>query len=410
MSVHDAVKIRARHGGLDRTRALPLRFGGAATYPTALQICALLTAYSLLFCAPARTQADDNHDPPDVVAPRSVSLELPPLPPGFVEERVGQVTWAFHESSSRLADNLQVELPSAWRRLTHELGALGVSSKMEVRIARSPEELKALAPAAAPPPRYAVGVAYPAIGLIVLSVVSPDSWFPPDLTAVLTHELSHLALYRAVQGQALPRWFIEGLAVHQAGEQNLQRVQALWEAAVVDEVLPLSSLSAHFPSRPHEVNRAYAQSADLVAHMLRHENDRARLPSLLEHVASGMSFEDAVLAAYHIDLAYLDREWRQALSERFRVLPLVLTGTALWGGIAVLAVVAFIRRRREHHAKLARWAEEEAAHERALQALALQAQQAVREEATRGADVVAALSRESGVPTIEHEGQRYTLH
>jgi len=255
-----------------------------------------------------------------------------------------------------------------------------------------------------------VGVAYPALGLIVLSVVNPESWFPPDLSAVLAHEVSHLALHRAVGGRTLPLWFVEGMAVHQAGEQNLRRLQTLWEAAAVDEVLPLSSLSKHFPRRTHEVNRAYAQSADLVRHLLRNDADRERLPDLLRQVASGSSFEESLLTTYHIDLAYLDREWRQALGERFRVLPLVLTGTALWGGIAVLAVVAFVRRRRDHHEKLARWAEEEAAHERALQALELSRQAALREEALREADVVANLPRDSGIPTIEHEGQRYTLH
>jgi hypothetical protein len=247
--------------------------------------------------------------------------------------------------------------------------------------------------------------------LIVLSVVDPESWLPPNLPQVLTHELSHVALHRAVKGHALPRWFVEGLAVHQAGEQNLARVRTLWEAAAVGEVLPLSALSRNFPSRPHEVNRAYAQSADLVEHLLRDAGDRDRLPALLGQVASGLSFEQAVLGTYKIDLAYLDREWRQALAERFRVLPLVLTGTALWGGIAVLAAVAFVRRRRDHHAKLARWAEEEAAQERALQALELQRQAALREEAAaRESSVVPALPRDSGVPTIEHEGQRYTLH
>jgi hypothetical protein len=379
----------------------------------ALAVRTVLTglALSLGFgsAAPSALRADDKPVPPDVLAPLESTLALPPLPTGFVEETVGPVTWAYHESSADIARQLEAQLPRTWRELTGELGA-PVSSKMTIRIARSPKEMARLAPSAAPPPAYAVGVAYPALGLVILSVVNPETWLPPDLSAVLTHELSHIALHRAVAGRPLPRWFVEGLAVRQAGEQNLARVRTLWEAAIVDEVLPLSALSANFPSRPHEVNRAYAQSADLVEHMLRNENDRARLPILLRHVAAGMAFEEAVLESYHVDLAYLDLEWRQALGERFRVLPLVLTGTALWGGIAVLAAVAFVRRRREHHAKLARWAEEEAAHERAMQALEMQRQAAVREQEARESSVVGPLSTESGVPTIEHDGQRYTLH
>lgn len=357
-----------------------------------------------------RVQAEDTARPPaDVLGSGASSLALPALPRGFIEERVGQVTWAFHPSATDLVQKLERELPGTFRRITRELGNQ-VDSTMVIRIARGPEDMVALTPRGAPPPPYAVGVAYPALGLVVLSVVNPQSWLPPDLSSVMAHELSHIALHRAVAGHALPLWFVEGLAVHQAGEQNLQRVQTLWEAAAVDEVLPLSALSRNFPSRPHEVNRAYAQSADLVEHLLRNNSDRERLPELLRHVASGMSFEESILTAYHIDLAYLDREWRQALGERFRVLPLVLTGTALWGGIAVLAVLAFVRRRRDHHTKLARWAEEEAAHERALQSLELSRQAALREEAAREANVIPNLPRDSGIPTIEHEGQRHTLH
>ncbi|MFT3922718.1 MAG: peptidase MA family metallohydrolase [Myxococcales bacterium] len=379
----------------------------------------VLTSFSCAWLAcvclePRAARAEDNPRPPaDVLGTRVAPLELPALPKSFVEERVGHVRWAYHPSATEVVQKLERELPALYRRITRELGAeeeASSGSEIVIRIARGPEDMRALTPHAAPPPSYAVGVAYPALGLVVLSVVNPQSWLPPDLSSVLTHELSHIALQRAVDGRPLPLWFVEGMAVHQAGEQNLQRVQTLWEAAAVDEVLPLSALSRNFPARAHEVNRAYAQSADLVEHLLRNNSDRERLPELLRRVAEGMSFEDAILTAYHIDLAYLDREWRQALGERFRVLPLVLTGTALWGGIAVLAVLAFVRRRRDHHAKLARWAEEEAAHERALQTLELTRQAALREEVLRESNVVPSLPRDSGIPTIDYEGQRHTLH
>ena len=353
--------------------------------------------------------------PADVVELHGRNVELPPLPPGFLEKRIGSVTWAYHDSDASIARDLQAALGGAWRKVVGELGR-DVSSEMTIRIARGPEDMQKLAPEGSPPPPYAVGVAYPSLGLIILSVVAPESWLPPDLGAVLTHELSHIALHRAVEHHPLPLWFVEGLATQQAGEQRLARVRTLWEAAVAGDVLPLDVVARHFPSRPHQVNLAYAQSADFVRHLLQTTEDRNRLPKLLESVANGMDFERAVLVAYRIDLDYLEREWRQGLGERFRVLPLVLTGTALWGGIALLAIVAFARRRRQHHQKLAHWAQEEAEADEALAALA-------RAPATLHADTSAAseprvlhvyalpaYGREAGVPTIEHEGQRHTLH
>ncbi len=365
----------------------------------------LLYALCALISLAAPTRADDT--PADVID--LAQTDLPALPAGFVQERVGHVSWAYPPTSAEMVAKLQRHFVTSFAAITHELG-VQVDSSMTIRVARGPEEMRALSPPGAPPPEYAVGVAYPALGLVVLSVVNPQGWLPPDLPSVLTHELSHIALHRAVAGQKLPRWFVEGLAVHQAEEQSLVRIRTLWEAAVVDEVLPLAALSENFPRKPHEVNRAYAQSADLVSYMLRTERDRERLPALLRHVAEGSNFDDAVLASYHVDLGYLDREWRQALRERFRVLPLLLTGTVLWGGIALLGVYAFIRRRRDHRAKLARWAEEEAAQERAIQALERERQRALLEEMTRGPQLLGPSQLDPGVPTIEHEGQRHTLH
>jgi hypothetical protein len=359
--------------------------------------------------ASAQAQAEPA-EPADVIGETAADAQLPRLPDGFVEKRIGSVLWAYHGSDAEIARDLQARFGSSYRKIANELGR-DIASAITIRIARGPEDMRRLAPIGSPPPAYAVGVAYPSLGLIIISVVSPDSWLPPDLGAIFTHELSHIALHRAVDGRPLPLWFVEGLATYQAGEHRLTRVRTLWEAAVSGDVLPLEAVSRNFPSRPQAVNLAYAQSADLVRHLLQSSSDPTRLPKLLGAVADGLSFEQAVLTAYHIDLPYLEREWRQSLSERFRVLPLVLTGTALWGGIALLAIVAFVRRRKQHRERLERWAEEEEASDRALAALAAtQMPAAANEPRVLHVYALPPPAREAGVPTVEHEGQRHTLH
>jgi hypothetical protein len=348
--------------------------------------------------------------PVDVDARPSKAATIPEPPKDFVDERVGQVRFRFHPQDEGVARRLQTRLPTALRRVTSELG-IAADQALEIRIARGPREMGVLAPKGSPPPAYAVGVAYPALGLIILSVVDPQSWLPPQLADVLTHELSHIALYRAAGGQPLPLWFVEGLAVHQAGEHRLGRIQVLWEAAVVDEIIPAAALSTRFPSRPNQVNLAYAQSADLVEHLLRGQVDKLRLAELLVQVKAGQSFEQALLSAYHIDLPYLEREWRRSLGERYRVLPMLLTGTVLWGGIALLAIVAFLRRRKDQREKLNRWAEEEAREERArAEALVVPVVSTAPARQETTLFVMAAAGRDSAIPTVEHEGQRHTLH
>ncbi len=317
-----------------------------------------------------------------------------------------------HPSATSIVHDLQSALPELWTRITGDFGTQ-VSEELTVRIARGPRDMIRLAPHGAPPPPYAVGVAYPARGLIILSVVAPGTWLPPDLRGVFAHELSHVALFRAADGRPLPLWFMEGMAVYQAREQNIERIRTLWEASVAGGVLSLEELSRHFPSATHEVNLAYAQSADLVNHLLREHDDREQLAGLLSRVRKGKSFEHALLGAYHVDLAVLEREWRQSLRERFQLWPLLLSGTAIWAAIGVLAVVAFVRRRKQNREKLQRWATEEAAYDRTIQSLEISHTIPVHEPmVTPGpdAEVSTIASQEPGIPTVEHEGQRYTLH
>jgi hypothetical protein len=395
-----------RGASLARVSSFGLAHAGA---PAASVLAFALVLWSSLAPNTARAEAVQ---PRDVHADAHDAAQVPRVPQDFLEERVGRVVLRYHRQDDNIAARLAARLPVSLRKVADELG-ISAQQALEVRIARSPAEMARLAPRLSPPPDYAVGVAYPALGLIILSVVDPQSWLPPNLDHVLTHELSHVLLHRAAGERPLPLWFVEGLAVHQAGEQRLGRIQTLWEAAVTDDVLSTAELSQRFPSRPNQVNLAYAESADLVEHLLRGERDRARLQQLITTVKAGSSFEQALLATYHVDLAYLEREWKRSLGERYRVLPMVLTGTALWGGIAILVVVAFWRRRKDQREKLSRWAEEEALEEaRAQRELA----QAVLVNTGRPAPdaelyvVAAQQQHDSTVPTIEHEGQRYTLH
>jgi hypothetical protein len=76
-------------------------------------------------------------------------------------------------------------------------------------------------------------------------------------------------------------------------------------------------------------------------------------------------------------------------------------------------VIAFWRRRKDQREKLSRWAEEEALEEaRAQRELAQAVLVNTGRPAAEAELYVAAAhqAHDSAVPTIEHEGQRYTLH
>lgn len=377
---------------------------------TELLVAAFVGALLSLFAARASAQTPPE-SAPDVVVARG--LTLPPLPEDHLVERRGEVVWSFPARAMDETHALQATYDEVWPRIVDELGG-EVSPAVEIRLATSPEEMRAVAPIGAPPPAYATGVTYPGLALILISFTAPETWQRPEMNKLLAHELSHLALHRAAASARLPRWFVEGLAVQQSGEHSLPRIQRLGEAVVGGSLIPLSELSARFPSRSHDVSLAYAQSASLVGFMRNDDGRRRKFERLVKELRGGQTFSAALFETYYMTPGDLEREWRTDVSERFTALPLIATGSGVWALAMVLAVAAYVRRRRKHHQTIARWAIEEAA----VRAAALEDATRRAIEAQRWSDAVAAAQtqalftdeREAEVPTVRHAGRDHTVH
>jgi len=280
---------------------------------------------------------------------------------------------------------------------------------LDIRVALNPEQMQGLAPPGSPLPGYADGIAFPAQGLILLTLTEPETWLRPDMRALLRHELSHVALHRAVSGAVLPRWFSEGVAVHQAGESTFTRVKTLWDGTLRGRLMSLEQISVSFPQRHSEVDLAYAQSSDFVGFLLGGADERTRFHALLGGLARHVAFGEAIKQAYHVPLEYLEREWRNTLTQRFGRWPALLMGlTFVWVLGALLLVAAYIRSRRKHKLTLRRWAIEEAPLLQPLAAVPPPPQSphlAVLEDFFEHRS-----SDEPGIPTVVHEGHNHTLH
>ena len=323
-------------------------------------------------------------------------MTLPVPPPGYETTRIGSVTWTFPSAEHDRVEPLIESAAGHWSEISADFG-VAIDDRLVVRVARNPREMRALAPIGYPPPDYATGVAYPAWGVILLTMSAPQTWEPPDLEVVLVHELSHVALYRAVEGHRVPRWFSEGVAIHQSEVRLLPRMQSLLRAAAQRSMLRLRELSDRFPSRPHEVNVAYAQSADIVGFLRRTPNDERRFHRLIASMRAGETFDTALSQAYGWTSVGLEREWRESLRSRYRVLPALLGGTTIWVLAAVLVVVAYRRRRNYHHRKLAEMGRREE----------LEASTTLPPPPPPPSSDVPS---ETGIPRIEHDGESHTLH
>ena len=366
-------------------------------------VAVLLVWLSLMWAGVAGAGEDASGElpPRDVaVVVQPSAARTPPLPDDFEHVDHGWLTIEFPASVRARALDLVTKADEIRTRLAEDT-AQPVLDHVLVRVVRSPQQMAELAPDGAPPLPYAAAMAYPSLRVAILAMQAPDTWEAPDLAELLGHELTHLALSDATAGHHVPRWFDEGLAIQESGEEGFRRTWALWEAAVGRRLLPLDEIDREFPTDRYEVNVAYAESADFVRYLMR-DSDRARFGSLVQRVRAGTSFDRALDDAYGTDLRKLEYEWREDVGHRFSVVPMLTGGGVLWSLIAGLTIAAWVRKRRQAKAKLAQWAREEAEADAARASVVLPTPATSNEEETP--------PRVPSVPVVEHEGRWYTLH
>jgi hypothetical protein len=358
-------------------------------------------------------------------APRSHagSLRMPSIPAGFNSYDGGWITFVYHPSIRERVQPLIEDAAGARTQLTEWLGQ-PVLSEVRVAVARTPGEMTTLAPVNAPYPDYAAGVAYPEIGLVLLTVkpVHPNSQH--ELTEVFRHELAHVALEDAITGHAVPRWFNEGFAVLASGETSFVRMQTLATATMSDNLLPLAQMERTFPADENQANIAYAQAADVVRFLVRRE-EQHRFRGLVSRLRDGESMDAALLNSYGEETATLESEWREDVARRYTFWPVLMSGGIIWVGTLGLFVVGWRKKRRKTAATLARWEREEAAEDELRRRLTLRADTSspnsprvhivlARNESTEEAapSMPPPLTRlpEVEVPKVEHDGQWHTLH
>lgn len=299
-------------------------------------------------------------------APDGRALTIPTRPASYTVERHGAVTVTYPPN---LVGSIRPALANVDRDLASLQTQFGLRAlpPIEIRLVPDPDTMRALAPPEAPPPAYAVGVAYPSLRLTLVSASAPRTWEASDVRRVLRHELSHLLLAVATNNAPLPRWFSEGVAVEQAGEHSWDRFEELARASAFDRLIPFHELDSAFSDRSSRVDLAYAQSADFVGFLLR-KDGHARLGVFSNHLRDGVVFDDGMRRTWGMSLRSAESSWRDEVKNRHLLLPFVLGSSALWVGSAGLLFVAFLRARRRGKRILARWAEDDARADRAAAA------------------------------------------
>jgi hypothetical protein len=352
--------------------------------------------------------------PADQPRATGAELKLPAIPASFNTRASGWIHFAYPPSTRERVEPLIRDADKIRAELAVRLGQQ-VLRKVHVRIARTPGEMSTLAPEGAPYPKYASGVAYSEIGLVLLTLTPVHPNALDDVGEVFRHELAHIALGDAVgDSRRVPHWFNEGLAVHLSGESSLLRLRTLWSATLSGRLIPLERLDANFPADAMAADLAYAESADVVRFLLR-QQERERFPRLIERVHDGQSFATALRDAYGLDFVSLEYEWREEIARKYSFWPVLFSGTIVWLGVLGLFVIAWQKRRRKSQKTLEQWAKDEARVEPGVPGVSVAPRVHIVLPGQQPAEppelpAIANAPIEAEVPKVEHEGQWHTLH
>ncbi len=240
----------------------------------------------------------------------------------------------------------------AERDLAAIAATLGIRSQhqdpIEVRILRGNDRFQDAAPGPHPPAEWTAGLALPHRSLILLKVDARTRFSIHD---IFRHEVSHVILYRAAGGHHLPLWFVEGVAVNQAGERLRERWAQTVESMLGDGPMPLAALRDGFPSGTRQVENAYAQSSAFVRFLIRRWG-WSLLRFVIAEVRRGKPFDLTLERVTGKTLLQLEDAWLQEMENEASWLPLLTGEPLMWVLISLLFVAVFFVHRTRRRAQL----------------------------------------------------------
>jgi hypothetical protein len=170
------------------------------------------------------------------------------------------------------------------------------------------------------------GEAIPGLNEAFISVASNDD---TTLTRDMPHELTHLVFHQmTANGQQVPTWFDEGLAVYNQFYHEQEMKDTFDQALITQSLLPLSSISLGFPADANEAYLAYAQSWQLVSYMYA-TFGKLKMQKFIKNMNNPeLDFNTDLQITLGVDEPHLENQWHLSLNQPATLSPDQLTPTA----------------------------------------------------------------------------------
>ncbi|MCX5753819.1 MAG: hypothetical protein NTW97_09295 [Candidatus Krumholzibacteria bacterium] len=181
---------------------------------------------------------------------------------------------------------------------------------------------------------------------------------PSRFSIVVRHELSHLLLAQRVGGASMPTWFVEGLAMMQAGEWTLSDEWRFMTTAGRRDLPYLEELRGPFSRSADRAALSYGMSYFAVRKLLA---DRpGSLMTLTAFIRDTGDFESGFESTFGQTVYDFAGRLYVDIDRRYKTAGAILNAAPYWTGAAFLFVAVYLVKRARNRRKLERWEEEEA--------------------------------------------------
>ncbi len=233
--------------------------------------------------------------------------------------------------------------------------SIGFRQSLRVRIFLPPTEEKFALLTEGKIPDWGVGCAFPQQRTIVLRASSKGK---VDLEELVVHELSHVLLDQATGGARLPRWFNEGVAMWQSRQWRWGQDFTMNKAVFLHQLIPLSQIDNMLLFSSSRAQLAYTESFLALIYLFQ-LGGREALQKLVQQMASGKRFSQALFEVYGCSEKEFATEWEEYVQHKFNLVSMLFNSFNLWMIILVLLITVYLIKRYRTRKTLQQWQIEE---------------------------------------------------
>ena len=153
------------------------------------------------------------------------------------------------------------------------------------------------------------GVAFTQFGVVAIGIGTSQSEMAWG-TRTIAHELTHLVTAQVVANPfgGMPTWLNEGLSMYAEGDLEASFENVFESALDTDTLISIRSLSSPFSTDNMKAYLSYAESYHIVTYLIG-TYGRDDMLRLLDTIADGTGYDEALLEVYGFNMDGLNAEW-----------------------------------------------------------------------------------------------------